>query len=212
MAKTMLSILRKIIRKLKRKKRYSPLATVNGKKVIFIHINKTGGTSVIHLLNLAKSHLTVKEIIKIIGQDEFDSAFKFAAVRNPWDKVLSHYKYRVKTNQTSLGTNKIPFKDWVKQTYGAEKNPYYYDQPKMFQQQIEWLKNNEDKIQIDDVMTFEALNEEFARISSKLKISATLPHLNSTDKVDYRTFYDDETRQIVEKWFADDIAYFGYEF
>ena len=193
----MLSILRKIIRKLKRKKKYSPLATVNGKKVIFIHINKTGGTSVIHLLNLAKSHLTVKEIIKIIGQDEFDSAFKFAAVRNPWDKVLSHYKYRVKTNQTSLGTNKIPFKDWVKQTYGAEKNPYYYDQH---------------KIQIDDVMTFEALNEEFARISSKLKISATLPHLNSTGKVDYRTFYDDETRQIVEKWFADDIAYFGYEF
>jgi hypothetical protein len=34
----------------------------------------------------------------------------------------------------------------------------------------------------------------------------------SSDRRDYRTFYNDETAEIVAKVYADDIAAFGYTF
>jgi chondroitin 4-sulfotransferase 11 len=179
------SILKRIYRKIV-PLQTSPLHVINGKDVIFIHINKTGGTSVLNALNLTKSHLTAKEIIEKVGRDKYENAYKFAAVRNPWDKALSHYKYRIKTNQTNLGTNTIPFK--------------------------EWLKDNDGKININEIMKFENLNSEFLRIAATLELELTLPHLNKTNKVNYREFYDEESKDIIGNWFTEDIRQFGYDF
>ncbi|MEA3381947.1 MAG: sulfotransferase family 2 domain-containing protein [Pseudomonadota bacterium] len=190
----------------------SPLRTINGKNVIFIHINKTGGTSVCNALGLKKSHMTAKEIIDVIGEKKFKSSYKIAAVRNPWDKVLSHYKYRLKTNQTDLGEKTIPFSDWVKKTYGENKDPFYYDKPKMFQPQVDWLKDYEQKIDINEIMKFEDLNNEFEKVSSYLDLNKSLPHLNATQKANYKEFYDDETKSIIEQWFAEDLDMFKYEY
>jgi hypothetical protein len=193
------------------KKKY-PLQKINGHDVIFIHINKTGGTSVLNVLNLSKSHLTAKEVIGIVGEYKFKSSFKFAAVRNPWDKVVSHYKYRIQTNQTNLGTNTIPFSEWVEKTYGKNKDSFYYDKPKMFQPQVEWLKNQQDKIDINEIMKFEDLNSEFKRVAEILGLRISLPHLNETNRVNYRDYYDSETQAIIALWFAEDIRLFKYEF
>ncbi len=190
----------------------SPLQTINGKNVVFIHINKTGGTSVCNALGLKKSHMTAKEIIDVIGKKKFKSSYKIAAVRNPWDKVLSHYKYRVKTNQTDLGEKTIPFSDWVKKTYGENKDPFYYDKPKMFQPQVDWLKDYEQKIDINKIMKFEDLNNEFEKVSSHLDLNKSLPHLNATQKANYKEFYDDESKSIIAKWFAEDLDMFKYEY
>lgn len=48
----------------------SPLRIYNEKKIVFIHINKTGGTSMGKALGLPlKRHLTVDEVINIIGEE-----------------------------------------------------------------------------------------------------------------------------------------------
>ncbi len=64
-----------------------------------------------------KNHLTVKEVLELVRREEFDHALKFASVRNPWSKVVSHYKYRIKTNQTKMQEKPISFKELVKKTY-----------------------------------------------------------------------------------------------
>ncbi len=194
---------------------FSPDYPVRKGKInfIFIHINKTAGTSITKAIKLPKRrHLSAKEVIEIVGKERWEKSYKFTFVRNPWDKVVSHYKYRIKTNQTNLRDNPISFSEWVKLTYGDDKNLFYYDKPKMFQPQNEWLLNDEDKIDIDMIGKFENINKDFQIIADQIGCDSKLPHRNKTEKVDYREFYNDETKAIVAKWFQRDIELFKYEF
>lgn len=191
----------------------SPLRNGTNGKFIFVHINKTAGTSLTKALNLpVKRHLTVKEIIDIVGEKEFYAAFKFTVVRNPWSKVVSHYKFRVKSNQTMMKDNPISFKNWVSLTYGQNKDSYYYDKPKMFQPQLEWLKDYNGKIAVDKIIKFENLSSEFAEIALILGTEHSLPHLNKTDQDSYINYYDEESKNIISEWFREDIEYFNYKF
>lgn len=180
---------------------------------IFIHINKTAGTSIGNAIGLPiKHHQTAHEVIARIGKDKWNRAYKFTLVRNPWDKVVSHYEYRRKRNKTGLADRDISFSDWVKKTYGPDKDPHYYNNPKAFQPQVEWLKDDEGRISIDYIGKFETINEDFEQIKTAIGIDAQLPHLNASKRAGYQDYYDDETRAIVADWFREDIELFGYRF
>ena len=144
--------------------------------------------------------------------EEFNKAVTFCVVRNPWSKVVSHYKYRVKTNQTGMADNFISFKEWVKQTYGENKNPFYYNNPKMFAPQSNWLKDKNGVIKVKNILKFESLSRDFENFSKTLGIQTKLPHLNATKKGHYADYYDKETVEIVGEWFKEDIELFNYEF
>jgi chondroitin 4-sulfotransferase 11 len=191
----------------------SPLRQGSNGAFIFIHINKTAGTSIGKAIGLpVKHHQTAKEVIAGIGQAKWDNAYKFTLVRNPWDKVVSHYEYRRKRNKTELATRNISFAEWVKKTYGPDQDTFYYNNPKAFQPQVEWLKDNENNISIDFVGKFESINKDFDQIASAIGLDAQLPHLNASKRLAYQSYYDDETRKIVANWFAEDIEVFGYSF
>jgi len=205
----------KIIRKLKSIiiNDNPPLRKGKNGNFIFIHINKTGGTSVSKAIGMPrKRHLHVHEVISIVGEKNFNEAFVFCVIRNPWDKVVSHYKYRVKTNQSNMANNHISFKDWVKQTYGSNKNPFYYNKPKMFASQSDWLKDSNGVVRVDNIIRFESLNNDYKNIAKHLGLQNDLPHLNATKKDSYTKYYDQETIEIVRNWFSEDIERFNYSF
>src|SRR4051812_34956298 len=180
---------------------------------VFIHINRTAGTSIGRAIGLPrKHHLTVREVIAQVGEAEWQRAYRFSIVRNPWDKVVSHYKHRVRTNQTGLGDRHIGFHEWVGATYGPDKRLPYYDQPKMFQSQVEWLRDNERRIRMDFIGRFEDVGGAYQQIARRLELTGELPHCNGTESTDYRTFYDDRTAEMIGDWFAEDLAEFGYRF
>ncbi|MEL7225551.1 MAG: sulfotransferase family 2 domain-containing protein [Cyanobacteria bacterium J06576_12] len=178
---------------------------------VFVHINKTGGTSVAKALNIPTIHRTALEKIDEIGRDEWNRRFTFAVVRNPWDKVVSHYYYRVQTDQTNLGQQDIEFKDWVKLAYG-EKNPAYYNKPKMFMSQVNWISDESGELIVDSVCRFESLSADFQQVCDRLKIPSQLPHLKSSQRGCYQDYYDQPTKAIVEDWFRQDIEQFNYTF
>jgi len=83
-------------------------------KCIFVHIPKSGGSSINHqflpikverkhLIGNYKSrfqpiewglqHLRASYILGEVGYDIFSKFFKFSFVRNPWDKLVSQYIY-----------------------------------------------------------------------------------------------------------------------
>ena len=85
-------------------------------KIIFVHIPKTGGTSIESYLNLktkdkakfekigygvkifnnkkkALQHLTADEIKNFIGTDKFNKMFSFTIVRNPYSKIVSEFSH-----------------------------------------------------------------------------------------------------------------------
>lgn len=191
----------------------SPLHKGKNRNYIFIHINKTAGTSVINVIGKPfRKHLTAKDVINVIGQKKWDEAYKFTVIRNPWDKVVSHYKHNIKVNSSNMAIEEISFKDWVCCTYGEPKDQRYYARPQMFFPQVEWLKNFQEKIDIDKIIRFENLNEGINEVFETLSIDSKLPHLNRTPQTTYRDFYDDESRQIVTDWFQEDIHKFSYTY
>ncbi len=206
----------KIIEKYKNKIGFyfnSPLRKGKHKEFIFIHIPKTAGTSMTKIFGEAfQKHNTAKEVIEIIGKKKWNNAYKFTVVRNPWDKVFSWYKFRVKLNQSKMATNPISFKDWVACTYGEPKDKYYYYRAKNFMPQLDWLKNDEDIIDMDNIIRFENLQEDFKIVAKELGINSVLPHINKTKETYYRDYYDEETKKIIKEWFHEDIKTFGYKY
>ena len=82
----------------------------------------------------------------------------------------------------------------------------------MFAPQLEWLVSQNGEIELDFIGRFENIRSDFERLTNILGVNAELPHLNATTTEHYRYYYNDETREIVRKWFAKDIEFFGYEF
>lgn len=191
----------------------SPLRAGKNCSFVFIHINKTAGTSIAETIGLpGKKHVTVREVIDEIGLEKWKQAYKFTSVRNPWDKVVSHYNHRVRTNQCNMANEIISFKNWVACTYGEHKDNLYYDNPKMFLPQTGWLRDYAGKIEIDTIMRFENIEEDFRNVANVLGIESKIGHLNKSIHTDYRNYYDNETKTIVEKCFYEDIMMFGYSF
>ncbi|OQX77353.1 MAG: hypothetical protein B6D61_07325 [Bacteroidetes bacterium 4484_249] len=179
---------------------------------VFVHINKTGGMSIEKALGFAeKQHFTAIESLQMIGAKKWEKVFKFSIVRNPWDKVVSHYFHRVKTNQTGLRENPVDFKDWVKLAYD-QQNPKYYDDPKYFMPQLDWLTDDKGNIMVDFIGRFENLENDFQHICKQIGVTADLPFVNKSEHREYQYYYDDETREIVKKWFEKDIEVFKYKF
>jgi len=178
---------------------------------IFIHINKTGGSSVASALKLPFEHLTAVEKMAMVGSRRWEKCLTFTIVRNPWDKVVSQYHYRLKTNQTDMADIPIPFSEWVQRAF-AEQDPLYYNFPKMFMTQTEWIADADGRILVDEIVRFEKLDEGFARVMKKLGKDVTLPHLRKSKHDHYRDYYDTETAAIIHHYFKKDIDNFGYTF
>ena len=65
---------------------------------------------------------------------------------------------------------------------------------------------------VDKVGFFENLNSDFEEITDRLSIVSELPHLNQVPRADYRDFYTTETRRKVAEIYREDIEVFEYEF
>jgi chondroitin 4-sulfotransferase 11 len=181
---------------------------------IFIHINKTAGTSIKDALGLPRHHWSATEYEAEIGRVLYRRRPKFSFVRNPWDRAVSHYAYRVKTDQTGLGDGHLSFDGWIRAVY-LDRDPTYVDRPQMFRTQVDWLKSSDGTIDIDFVGRFESMQADFVELCRRLRVAPVeLPHSNVSrlDADSYRDRFDDETAEIIRQYFGDDIERFGYEF
>jgi hypothetical protein len=196
----------------------SPISKLNGKNFIFIHINKTGGTSISNALGIGKTHQNyIKTIIPLIGEKKLKNTYTFTCIRNPFERILSQYNYRIKPNKNYkepyLKEN-VDFNKWVKLTY-KEKNKKYWNCSVIFKPQIDWVKDNKGKVILPNkIIRFEKIKEDFNEVTSYLEADITLPHLNkSTDKKqNYREKYNSESKKIIEEYFKEDLEYFNYKF
>jgi chondroitin 4-sulfotransferase 11 len=176
---------------------------------VFIHIDKNAGTSIEKALRLAADHSTALEKLAFLGDKHYYNRFTFSIVRNPWDRTVSLYKYIVKKGV--LGLSNLSFKDWVIETY-VHKNPMVNNSYRIFMPQLNWISDMEGNIIVDFVGKFENLDEDFKIIAQKCHKNVKLPHINSTGKHNYRDYYDEDTKEIIRRWYMDDIERFNYSF
>lgn len=203
-------------------------------KFIFIHIPKTGGTSVKNNIFLKtvlpgkrskisfedyclSAHSSIKEY-NIKFPERVSNYYKFSFVRNPWDKMLSYNFFCNKETDERLKSSFLPlihvkgeFTKVVHHLYKNRDNEHikrYVTGP-----QLEWFENENGKILMDDIFRFENLDEGIDRICKKLIIKRTpLEKLNTTNHEHYSHYYDDTTINMIGEMFKRDIDYFGYTF
>ena len=159
--------------------------------------------------NLSKGdHESYQVISHKINLDDF---FVFTFVRNPWDRLVSMYKY--------LKDIEIPNAKKQNQNYISELDEISFEEyiirediwkPKTF---YSMLKNEDDKIDLDFIGKFENLNYDFNKLLKKLNIEdIKLSHKNRSKHKHYTEYYTLETMQIVEDMYKDDIMYFNYTY
>jgi len=191
----------------------SPLRYENETSFVFLHINKTAGTSVGKAIGLqVKQHLTAREIIQRIGREKWVSAWKFTFVRNPWDRAVSLYEYRRGKDRTGIATRNLSFSEWTQRVFSEDPDPVFHNNPKSFQTQSEWLRDERGEIDIDFVGRFENIAKDFEEIAKKIAPGASLRHLNASSRAPYGSYYDNASNAIVSRWFKEDIERFGYVF
>ncbi len=143
--------------------------------------------------------------------DVFTKFLKFGFVRNPWDWQVSMY-YFILREETYAKHQIVKglrgFEEYVEWVV-ATKDPYPKGTPKL---QSEMIADTQGKLLVDDVGRYETLAQDFLRISQKLGIEVSLPHLNQTAHRDYRTYYNERTKRMIAEHFQADVELFRYTF
>jgi len=203
-------------------------------KCIFIHIPKTGGSSVENVLWPLKSdrtidnlwmgfvkpyynkyqtgglqHLTSEQIKKEVGDNIFNSYYKFSIKRNPYDKAVSQFVYMKQKRNDLRGfigmRENTSFKKYlqlISKTLHVQWMP-----------QTDFLVDSKREVIVDDIIRFENLNEDFQIIINQLGIqNIHLSHENKTKRKHYTHYYDDESKKIVFNMYKQDIERFNYKF
>lgn len=146
------------------------------------------------------NHITAGEVKKILGDQIWDSYYKFCFERNPWDRVMSLYYWRYKKEPRPALSRFIDSK-----RLGSLKKRGYA------------VYTIDDNIVVDRVCLFENLANEVKAISGILGFPEPLklPRAKASyrnDKRHYREILTDNERKKIEKIFNKEIALFGYEF
>lgn len=187
--------------------------------IIFIHITKNAGTSItksfdmnpIDRKNNIRKHYTAKQIVSIIGDEAWKTAHKFTVVRNPWDRMLSYYFYRQRTNKDDFDANNATFEEWLKH---YEEQNLLGGNLQMGRTQFDWLTIDENTIDINTVIKFENLETEILQFAKMVNVE--IPQLEkiniSIRDRDYRKYYSTETKNIISKYYEKDIDTFKYIF
>ena len=209
-------------------------------RFLFVHIPKTGGTSIRAALRYYKwsdpyriplflcsrlsaftghrlacklpRHAKIIAAHEMLPRDFFDSLFKFAFVRNPWDLQVSSYHHILRERPHLLADIK-DFETFIKVKLDPDRPPvYHFDVTTT--PQSDYLIDLKGRILVDYIGRYESLEEDFKGVCKRIGIKPPrLPHKRkAVDRWDYRRYYSDHTAELIANHFKRDIELFGYSF
>ena len=192
------------------------------KKCIFIHIPKTGGTSVEQFIkdndrntllfigvrnNRSLQHLMAREL-KLTIPYIYKKYYKFSIVRNPYDRLLSEYYWNPTVNLAyKSGKSK---KDFLISISNIVKNKNYFSNiyNDHFIPQYDYLHHN-NKLLVNQLFKYEDLEWVSSYLKKKLNIKRDFPYLNKTTIK--KEEWNDEEKEIIYNLYKNDFIFFGYE-
>jgi len=193
-------------------------------KLVFVHIQKTGGSTVHRLLQERVPDIRTiapRHEIAIRGMpnlDDWDEYYKFAFVRNPWDRLVSWYSMMTKFPRGGnelwqyVHDNSSTFEEFIyncTDEVEMKKGVYY----SFTYNQLDYITDENGDLLVDFIGQLENFEEDVLEIFSRIGIGLEMvPHKNCSRHQHYSTFYAVDTEMIVRERFKRDIDYFGYEF
>lgn len=204
-------------------------------QIIFIHIPKTGGSSVdFHLREIKpvrnrwsllpeipaekftneelmlciareRQHYTYRDLEKILPSNILDNFKKITVVRNPYDRLVSEYHF---VNEEK---NYLTFENFVKNTLSLDAFDRTWLYHGHLETQTSYLINREKNFNsIDFIFTFEKLHECFDYLKS-VTGSDLKPHLRKAlNRRPYKEYYNESLKELVYNFYKEDFVNFNY--
>lgn len=209
-----------------------------GRRFIFVHIPKTGGTSLALALEAramrddilvgstpkAKKrrsklktltpagrlweHATLADIEGVVNHDALAGYFKFTLVRNPWDRIVSYYHWLRAQSFDHDAVARAKAHDFS----GFLNHPFtragFTAAPS-----AAYMRDVTGALRCDAFIRLERFETDAAPLFEHLGFRIDLGHANRSRRTrDYRPLYSGPDRALVAEICRDDIARFGYAF
>jgi hypothetical protein len=150
-------------------------------------------------------HLGLAQVRPFLGEEVFASYFKFAFVRNPFDRFVSYCAFMTRQ---SGEFDRAP--QQVMRHVLFQLRPMQHI---LFQPQYTLLVGADGKLLSDCVGRVEEMQESYDAICVRIGIpSRPLEQVNSTRRGDYRQYYDQQLIDGVSDLYRRDLDLFGYGF
>lgn len=209
-----------------------------GRGYAFVHIPKTGGTSLALVLEARAmkddiligdtpkarrrrrrldgltargrlwKHARLADIEGLLPQDDFDRLFVFTMVRNPWDRMVSYYHW-------------LRVQDFAHPQVGlarAHDFTGFLNHPEtvatLGRDRYGDYVTGSDGRERGVFVRLEQVARDLKPVEAHLGFAiGPLPHENRSERpADYRTAYSEADAALVARLCAEDIARFGYAF
>jgi hypothetical protein len=199
-------------------------------KCVYVHIPKSGGQSIEsvfveqHGLTWATraplllrpcsdrrfgpkflAHLTAAEYVSLghLSPTDWQDYFTFAAIRNPWDRMLSTYRY--------LDPEGVSFAEWLTTTAQKRLERGHF----FFLPQADYVCDSDGQIIVDMIIRLEDFPSAFDVVRDRLQISGSgLTRVNVSEQHTNLTLdaaYDEATENVVAEMYARDIELWDYQ-
>ena len=156
------------------------------------------------LAQLQHGHLSLQQIRPYMRPEEWQTFFKFAFVRNPFDRFVSYCSFI------------------TRQKGQFDRNPqavmrHFIDNPAwdhiLFKPQHSFVTGPEGELLADFLGRVEQMQESYDDVAQRIGIpSRQLERVNASRRGTYRDYYDQELIDGVASLYARDLELFGYEF
>ena len=166
-------------------------------KIIFVHIPKTGGTSIAKMI-WGKS-LTLKEGKHYTIRDYYerydtDGYYRFSFVRNPYARAQSYYKYLIQHKNPSRIN--CSFRDWVFNMHGEPMD--------LFLPQIHFV---DDSVEI---FKFENFTKSLNALNKKIKLMRSNVHNENKTTDAIKCNLTDGIKEKLYQIYKEDFKRFNY--
>ena len=209
-----------------------------GRNYIFVHIPKTGGTSMALALEAkAKAddimlgdtpkavkrrrrlkdvtaagrlwkHSTLRDIVGLVPQSQIDTARVFTMVRNPWDRAVSYYHW------LRMQSFEHPA---VRLAQEVEFSPFLNHPQTVASLRASpygaYVTSAQGAEHCALFVRLEHLDEDLPKLEAMIGCKlGEFPHDNKSSRGNYRDAYSPEDRDLMAEVAAPDIARFNYRF
>lgn len=209
-----------------------------GRQYIFIHIPKTGGTSLalalegkamaddIMLGDTPKArkrrgrvkgvktsgrlwkHARLSDLYGLVDQAEMEAFFVFTLVRNPWDQVVSYYHWLKEQRFDHPAVAAAKALGFSEFLADPGTQAAFAND-----RAAAYVSDGNGVDRCNLYLRLEHLAQDVAKLEAALDIKlGAIPHENKSVRGAYRDYYSDQDAALIGQNFAEDVKRFGYSF
>ena len=153
---------------------------------------------------IGHGHISLEQLRPHLSPELFDGFFKFAFVRNPFDRFVSYCAFTTREDgEFGRDPRKV-----MREIAGDPPIDHI-----LFQPQHLFLTDEDGQLLTDMIGRVETMQESFDGIAERIGIPTRhLERVNESKRDDYRAYYDEALIADVAKIYARDLELFGYQF